>query len=152
MNVAGASRDLKAPLRDADLWLSLKNWLLAKGLPQKRIFLQVKFNEDIADRPGYTQYNYDSPWLFPIRLIDKKREAAINTAHSGPGLIASEHLYQTAYQKAIDETFGYRVEAYGEVPDFAWYQETFSNDYSNGQDLSASADKNTDKLAKPGAK
>ena len=118
-------------------------------------FLSVAFTQALAAKPGYSQYNYNSPWIFPIRFINRRKQAerdaafaAAATAH--PGVMAlQDHMRR---QREIDATYGYRVETDGKVPDFAWYQETFSNDYSNGQDLSASADKSTDKLAKPGAK
>ena len=90
-----------------------------------RNFLSVTFNKALAHRPGYTQYNYDSPWIYPIRLIDKKKEA-----EDAQRAIDSAGYYTPAIK--IKKAFGYRVEPYGEVPDFIWYQKTFA-DYSMGK-------------------
>ena len=85
-----------------------------------RLFLSITFLK--ISKTGYKQYNYDSPWIFPIRVIDRKEE--VRKKHGNSRDVRE-------YQRLVDNTSGYRVEAHGEVPDFVWYQQSF-NGYSTG--------------------
>ena len=133
---------LRAMIGDPERWLALKERALDTQTRERKVFLAITFTEALANRVGYRQYNYDSPWIFPIKLIDKKKEMARDAVLDAglstyPGMGGFHE--QMMRQRMIDATHGYRVEANGKVPDYKWYRDTF-NEYSTGTHVAKSAD------------
>ena len=76
------------------------------------LFLRVTFNTVLNETTGYTQYNFNSPWL--IRVSIKKNK---------PKFL---------------ELAGFSIERHGkhgEIPDFAWYNSVFDYKYPRADDL-----------------
>ena len=144
LNSAAGSQRIKmkiadfTPVRFRELMLGEKQ----SNEASPALFLSITFTEALANRVGYRQYNYDSSWIFPIKLIDKKKEmakdavldAGLSTYPGGGGFHE-----QMMRQRMVDATHGYRVEANGKVPDYKWYRDTF-NEYSTGRHVAKSAD------------
>lgn len=117
-------RKLKANIIN---WRSLKKWLLDRDLPEKRTFLHIAFtNKNLATKTGYKQYNYESPWVFPIRLICKQAEAYRTAA-----MVGAASYYGAP--PIVPDVPGYRIETGEKVPDFKWYRKAFPNDYGTGE-------------------
>ena len=76
------------------------------------LFLRVTFNTVLSETTGYTQYNFNSPWL--IRVSIKKNK---------PKFL---------------ELAGFSIERHGkhgEIPNFKWYRKNFKNLYPYNREL-----------------
>ena len=132
MNVLDqGQRKLKTKIINSDGNFSFKEKLGDSKSRSKYTFLQISFNKRLAHRTGYRQYNFDSLWIYPIRMINKKKEAEEMSMLADSYSPYNNMHNQAMLQREIDNTFGYRVEPHGEVPDFQWYRKTFAN-YSTG--------------------
>lgn len=126
-NVADNGQSKLKASFNSEEWLALRKRVLDSQSRNRKTFLKVAFNKKLANRTGYNQYNYDSTWTFPISMIDKQKEA-----RKADAMLAASDPYGMAPIYSAQDTSGYRVEQNGEVPDFAWYRETFS-DYRSGR-------------------
>jgi hypothetical protein len=137
-------RKLKATIVDSDGEFGFHEKLVDPESREKVTFLQFAFSKALAGKPGYKQYNYKSPWIVPIQFIDKKQETerqariTVSTMAAGDSFGYNAYAamqYEKMVENMVSRVSGYRIELSTKVPDFAWYQEAFPNDYSNGQDL-----------------
>ena len=113
-----------------------KRKLSEKLVPQKgketnfvSVFLSITFNDALAARPGYTQYNYDSPWNYPIEIIDFKAKQLQQLDK----LALDAKTKNVLREKVEQEELGYgigRHKKFGEIPDFSWYDKTFKYGFS----------------------
>lgn len=116
--------------------------------------MSVAFPKDgspLATKTGYKQYNYNSPWIVPIQIIDKKAEAeeladlaATSAAmdFGGAGAFYSEEL-----SKSAKNVSGYRIKVSKKAPDFMWYQKNFTN-YATGETPNRAKDTDASKTVK----
>lgn len=90
-----------------------------------RNFLSVGFNNVLGGKIGYKQYSYDSPWIFPVRLVNKQEEAFTQAAYANAAFgIGGSVVYRNDMEKA-QKVSGFRFELDENVPDFQWYRKSF---------------------------
>ena len=109
---------------------------------ESRHFLSITFtNEELAGKTGYKQYDYTSPWVVPIQFIEKKQEAE-REARMAVAMSAGDSYGFSAYaamqneqmvENMVKRVSGYRIELSKKVPDFKWYQKSFSDSYGTGR-------------------
>lgn len=104
---------------------NFKESVLATSGKKTPTFLAITFNDSLSGTQGYTQYNFDSPWTYPIEFIDKKIvvEQALRRERELDN-------YQIAREVALVN--GYVIRRHpdnGELPDFGWYNKTFDFKY-----------------------
>ena len=107
-----------------------KQKLLASS---SKLFLAVSFIDKFLSTTGYKQYDFKTPWIFPIRLVNKREEAQETAAR-----VAASGAYGNI--PSVDKVNGYRVETDRTVPDFVWYQKNFDG-YSTDKPTSPPIDK-----------
>ena len=94
-------------------------------------FLSITFKNVLADKLGYKQYNYDSPWIYPIEVIDRKA-ALEKKLRNSPGMEWQE------IEQAVAQVKGYelrRHHKHGEIPDFGWYTLKFKSQYQFDKEI-----------------
>ena len=117
---------LKVRLAEGDRRALAKKLTPKKGKEiQIMTFLHITFTKALAGIPGYTQYNYDTPWIYPIEIVDLKerqRELVRVWGNRGAGEI----------ERAVSMVSGYELRRHpdcGEIPDHEWYSTTFGYGY-----------------------
>jgi hypothetical protein len=87
----------------------------------KLTFLSIKFNP--INKEGFEQYNYESPWIYRVQMIDHRKLENIPTPlHYTPGQIPGVK----ANFKAIE----IKTHKDAEIPDFRTYIDNFPEDYA----------------------
>jgi predicted MPP superfamily phosphohydrolase len=93
---------------------------LASTKKPVRKFLHITFNQALSGIVGYKQYNFDSPWIYPVEIIGVKerqrkvlKENHLNSQHAG-----HQEVLMNGYLL-------WRHRDCGEIPDFTWYNDTF---------------------------
>jgi hypothetical protein len=84
---------------------------------------RVTFNTALSGLTGYTQYNFDTPWTYPIEIVDRKAEMRKMLEAGGRGDLTANEIEQQ-----VNLVSGYelkRHQKFGEVPDFKWYNKNF---------------------------
>ena len=152
---SSGAKQIKAVIGDLDPD-QFKNVVLKRrssNLDPKH-FLSVTFlkKDDplsrLPKKTGYTQYNYDSPWILPITIRSKQEIEADKVERSFAAKTSPDLRYKL--NQYVNKVAGYRIQASNKAPDFKWYRDNFPN-YSSGQNLPKGADQGIDKSAKPGA-
>ena len=122
MSLKGSSV-LVASVEDAD---ALVEKVIAQNKSVKT-FLALTFNQALANTVGYKQYNFDSPWTYPIEIVDRQAEMKKMLEAGGGGELSDDEIEQQ-----VKMVSGYelrRHSKFGEIPNFGWYNETFSYNY-----------------------
>jgi hypothetical protein len=88
-----------------------------------KTFLHITFNTALANTDGYKQYNFDSPWTYPIEIIDRKAEMKKMLEAGGRGELSDYQIEQQV--KMVSGYVLKRHEKVGEIPNFYWYSKTF---------------------------
>lgn len=118
---------LKATLAEGDRRAIVFQLTPKKGKESRsKFFLHITFTKALAGIPGYTQYNYDTPWIYPIEIIDlKERQRELVRVWGNRGASAGE------IERSVSMVNAYELRRHpkGEIPDFTWYNNTFDYKY-----------------------
>jgi hypothetical protein len=88
------------------------------------VFLAVTFNSKLGKTTGYTQYNFNSPWLFRVDVKQRQEPEWVSHGIEESYVMVDRPGYVIA-----------RHGKHGEIPDFAWYNSTFDYQYPRADDL-----------------
>jgi len=83
-----------------------------KGKKDLDLFLEIEFNNKLSAIEGYKQYNFNSSWFIPVKLINHKIvNGRYGVKNGGYAII--------------------RHPKTGEVPDFEWREAIFRTKYTS---------------------
>jgi hypothetical protein len=83
-------------------------------------FLHITFNQALLGITGYKQYNFDTPWIYPIEIIGvKERQRKVLNEHH----LNSQHA---GHQEVLMNGYLlWRHRKCGEIPNFFWNNKTY---------------------------